>query len=258
MRTRAGLAAWSLVAALLSSFGANEAGAQPPASNATGFLLDRYEPAERGSRWFANESLDYRGRMRLALGLTADWAKKPLVLYRPDGERLANLVSDQVYVHAGATLVVAERVRVGVDLPILLFQHGARLVGFQTNLQGANEEALGDLRLTGDVRLFGEHGGAVTCAAGLGVYFPTGRREQLTSDGTMRLQPRALVSGDLGVFTYAAKLGFHVRPYAQRFAGSGLGSELAFGAAAGVKLRERLVVGPEVFGATVVSGGGGG
>ncbi|MDB4998419.1 MAG: Outer rane lipoprotein omp16 precursor [Myxococcaceae bacterium] len=257
MKTRSLLAVPFFLAATFPLFTSQEAHAQPRTSDATGFLLNRYDPAERGSDWFANESLDFRGKSRLALGLTADWARKPLVLYRPNGDEYANLVSDQVYLHAGGTLVLADRFRVGLNLPILVYQHGAQLVGFQTNTQGPNKEAIGDLRLTGDVRVFGEYGDAITGAVGLAVYFPTGSREQFTGDGTMRVQPRAMVSGDIGLFTYAARLGYHIRPYTERFAGSDLGSEFLFGGAAGVKIADKLVVGPELYGSTVVNGDGG-
>ena len=57
---------------------------RPAAAQAQGFAVDRFEPAERGSDWFANESLDFRGNMRPALGLVFDWAYKPLVLRAPD------------------------------------------------------------------------------------------------------------------------------------------------------------------------------
>ena len=54
-----------------------------------GFALDRYEPSERGSDWFANESLDLRGNGRLALGAVGDYAYKPLVFYDANGDEQA-------------------------------------------------------------------------------------------------------------------------------------------------------------------------
>lgn len=42
-----------------------------------GFALNRFNPSERGSEWFSADSLDMRGHLRPALGLTLDWAHKP-------------------------------------------------------------------------------------------------------------------------------------------------------------------------------------
>ncbi len=252
MKTRVWLAL-----TLLSLTTAGAAAADPP-SNASGFALDRFDPSERGSDWFANESLDFRGSVRPALGVVADWGRKPLVLYNPDGSKLANLVSDQVFLHVGGSLVLADRFRLGLNLPVLAFQHGATLSGFATNLntKAPSSAGVGDLRVGGDVRLFGEYGDAITGAVGVQVYFPTGSREDYTGDGTMRVKPRAMVAGDVGLLTYAAELGYHVRPFTERLAGSDLGSEFDFAAAAGLKVKERLTIGPEIYGSTVTNGDG--
>src|SRR5271156_6558074 len=46
-----------------------------PSASAQGFTANRYEPAEQGSDWFENDSLDLRGAFRPAFGLTAEYAK---------------------------------------------------------------------------------------------------------------------------------------------------------------------------------------
>src|SRR5512139_3661686 len=80
------------------------------------FALNRYEPSERGSDWFANESLDLRGHLRPALGVVGDWAYKPLVLYKDD-EEYAKIVEHQLFVHVGGSLVLWDRLRLGANLP---------------------------------------------------------------------------------------------------------------------------------------------
>ena len=52
----------------------------------SGFALNRFDPSERGSDWFALESLDLRGHNRWAVGVVGDWAYKPLVLYDSAGD----------------------------------------------------------------------------------------------------------------------------------------------------------------------------
>jgi hypothetical protein len=64
---------------------------------------------------------------------------------------------------------------------------------------------------------------------------------------------RAIVAGDFGRWTYAAHLGFHLRPLDDRpIPGSPAGSELLFGGAFGARFvvsgEDTVVLGPEIFG----------
>src|SRR5689334_8992168 len=89
---------------------------------AQGFALNRFDPSERGSEWFALESLDLRGDGRLAFGVVGDWSHKPLVLYGPDGSEKNLIVSDQLFVHVGGGIILADRFRLSVNLPIAAYQ----------------------------------------------------------------------------------------------------------------------------------------
>lgn len=224
----------------------------------SGYAIDRFEPADRGSDWFVSESLDFRGSPRPAAGLVFDWAYRPLVLYDPSkiqGDPRANPIVDQVGVHAGAALVLKDRVRIAVSVPMVLFQDGDDLAGVQTTVSSPRRAALGDVRFSGDLRILGQFGGPLSAAVGAHVYAPTGSRSLYTSDGTLRVTPRLLVAGDFAGFFYAAKLGFAYRPLDATFEGRALGSEAIFSVAGGVKVNDRFVIGPEVFGSTVVTGG---
>ena len=76
------------------------------------------------------------------------------------------------------------------------------------------------------------------------------------SDGEVRIRPRALVAGDVGIFTYAAQASFAYRGRSESVGGGALGSEVGFTAAAGLRLADKkLTVGPEVFGTTVLDDG---
>ncbi len=215
-----------------------------------GFDLQDFQPSERGSDWFANESLDLRGNLRPAIGLVLDWSHRPLVIKEPDGTTSSSLVGDQFVAHIGGSLTLFDRLRVALDLPFALFEDGTSLGA----IAAPSSAAVGDLRLGGDVRLLGEYGQAFTLAAGVQVFLPTGQRTGYLSDGTFRLEPRVMAAGDVDVFTYAAKVGFEWRPHDPDFAQTTLGSEVVFSAAAGVRLFDRaLTVGPELFGSTIVT-----
>ena len=85
------------------------------------------------------------------------------------------------------------------------------------------------------------------------VWAPTGNEATYTGDGDWRVQPRALAAGDVGIFTYAARLGFNYRGRQESFGTGNLGSELSFAASAGLRLADhKVTVGPEVFGTTVL------
>ena len=63
-----------------------------------------------------------------------------------------------------------------------------------------------------------------------------------------------LVAGRLSSFIYGGSMALAIRAHDQSLAGSELGSEVIFNASAGVKVADdKLVLGPEIFGSTVIS-----
>ncbi len=221
-----------------------------------GFALDRYERAAFGSDWFVGESLDLRGRARPALGLTLDWSHKPLVLYDAQGKEVAALLKDQLYAHLGGELTLFDRVRFGVELPVELFQSGQAATLGTTTLAPSTSASVGDMRLGAAVRLLGVYGEAVTLAAGLQLHLPSGSRNAYTGDGKVRLTPRVMVAGEIAAFAYSASAGFNYRAQGERLATVATGSELLLSATAGVRVLDRkLLLGPELWGSTVVSKG---
>mgnify|MGYP000973190435 FL=1 len=121
-----------------------------------GFALNRYEPSERGSEWFALDSLDLRGKLRPAIGLTSEWSYHPLVAYDIDGKYLAPLVRQQFWLDPSASLVLFDRVRIGALVPIAVYEDGKRITTDTATYRppGGN---IGDIRLSADVRLFGKY-----------------------------------------------------------------------------------------------------
>lgn len=222
-----------------------------------GFALDRFDPAEHGGDWFAGESLDLRGSLRPAFGLTLDWAHEPLVVYDANGDEQSAVVENQLYAHVGGGLRLWDRVRVALNLPIALWQSGEDGVLNGTALSASGDAALGDLRLGADVRLVGEYRQPFSLALGLQAYLPTGDREAFTGDGKVRVAPRVLAAGEIASFAYSLELGFVFRPSDDDADSVQLGNELAFTATAGLRLLDhgRLLIGPELWGTTVVEGG---
>ena len=225
------------------------------AQDKPGFALNRFEPSERGSDWFVVESLDLRGEQRFAAGLVLDYGYRPLVIFSPDGEdEQSAIVRHQLFGHAGGNVILWDRVRFGLNLPIAIFQDGEGGAAAGTTFDAPDHATtVGDLRVSADVRLAGTYGSPFTLAGGVQVFVPIGEQDSYTSDGAVRTAPRLMLAGDAGGLTYAARLGLALRA-TEAFAGSELGSELNYAASVGARLLEkRLVVGPELYGSTVIT-----
>ena len=224
-------------------------GSRAHADQSTGFSLNGYDPSERGSDWFSNESLDLRGNFRPAFGVTGDLAYRPLVVYDSNNNYQSSVVNDQFTLHVGGSLVMWDRLRIGANLPLVLQQSGdGGTIDTVAFAAPSSSAAVGDLRVGADVRLFGEYGDVATVAVGARAYIPTGQRDDYTGDGEFRLEPRAMIAGDVGVFTYAARVGVMIRGFDNDL-GSPLGTQLTFGGSVGARLVDKkLTVGPEVWG----------
>jgi OOP family OmpA-OmpF porin len=247
----------AVIAVLCSSAAPEVAHAQP--AQQLGFGVDRFNPSERGSEWFALDSLDLRGSLRPAAGAVFEWAHNPLIVDDANGNQLGAIVADQVYLHVGASLVLVDRLRLGLDFPIALFENGNDATVGGTTYPAPTRASTGDLRASADVRLLGTYGDAFTAAIGASFFMPTGEPREYTGDGLARGEPHALVAGDIPAgsglsIAYAVRLGFMIRGISQSFAGVPLGHEVDYGVSAGVRLLQRqLLLGPELYGATGIT-----
>jgi len=253
-----------LACALLSALSVSAAGglaeAQVNPQRAQGFGINRFDPSDRGSEWFASDSLDMRGHLRFAAGLVSDYAYKPLVLYSLDGQEQAAIVEHQLFWHLGAALTLFNKVKIGVDIPFAVYNAGdtGTLVGAQPGAQddlvfeAPHGRPFGDIRLSGAYQLFGAYNKVLTVAAGANLYLPTGDAAGYTGDDSLRFMPFGAASGSKGFLTYAGRLGIMIRPGAGAGFDDASGPELSFGLAGGVKVMGgKLVIGPELYGTTV-------
>jgi OOP family OmpA-OmpF porin len=221
-----------------------------------GFALNRLDIAEVGSDWFVGDSLDLRGNMRPGARLGLDWAHKPLVRYDDNGNELAAVVKDQVHGYLGAALTLVDRVRLGLNLPLLLSQSAQPTDVNGVPFGATQGAAVGDLRFAADVRLVGEYRDVFSLAFGVQLYAPTGSRKAFEGDGKVRLAPRLMIAGDIAAFAYSARLGLTYRPQDAGFGDVAIGSEVNFAASAGVRVADgKLLLGPELWGSTVLEHG---
>jgi outer membrane protein OmpA-like peptidoglycan-associated protein len=139
-------------------------------------------------------------------------------------------------------------------LPIALLNNGTSGTAAGYQVTAPTGVAVGDLRFGVDLRLFGTFGDPLTAAIGAQVFVPTGNQANFTGDEKVRLLPRLSLAGSAGALTYAGLFGVQYRALDAGFVGKETGTEINAGISMGIRaLDGRLVVGPELFGSTVVS-----
>ena len=228
----------------------------PARAQSAGFALDQFNPSQRGSEWFVLDSLDIHGNLRPAVGVSSSWSYRPLVLTSPDGSYRMSVMTNQEITHVGGSVVMWSRVRFGVDIPVQIFGDGNNTtIDGVTYMGPASSSSLGDIRLNATLRVFGDRGGPLTGAVALTGFLPSGDTASYAGDSGAGVAPSALLAGQSGLIVYAAQVGGTVRRRTA-FADTSVGSDLFLSAAAGVRLaRERLLIGPELFGRSVLVGG---
>ena len=223
---------------------------------AKGFVVNKFEPAERGSDWFTLDSLDFRGHARPAIGTTIQYNYAPLVARDADGNTLARILQHQLIAHVGASMTLGDRVRLGIDLPLQLYADGFGGTQSAKAYSGpANAQAFGDFRFGFDFRIFGKYGDAFSTSVGTQIALPTGTRDNYSSDGSPRFQPHIAFAGDLGAFAYAARVGYMSRSLStgDTWGGGTVGSEVNVAVSVGIRaMNRKLLIGPEFFASTVI------
>lgn len=220
-----------------------------------GFSVNRFEPSERGSQWFVLDSLDLRGSGRPAVGAVFDDQYRPLAVYEADGSVRAAVVGHVLTAHVGGSVILWDRLRLGANLPVVLYTEGepGTLRGV-TYAAPSSGQALGDARLSVDLRMFGTSADVLTMAIGGSLWLPTGSTSSYTGDGGVHAGPHLRAAGVVGSVVYAAHVGVTLRnAKAHDFAGSPIDHELLYGVSGGLRaMQGKLVVGPELYGTTIL------
>jgi hypothetical protein len=207
------------------------------------------------------DDLDMRGHLGGAMQLTTGYAMNPLQV--SDGAQHLNVISSQAFADFGLAVVHDRwRVFLNIDAPLVIHGQSGTIGEFQYTAPdvtlGSHPDTLADARLGAEVRLYGQPDSPLRLGASAELFFPNGERGEYITDNTFRAMVRALIAGDTGRLSYAGHLGAHIRPLDDApIPGTARGSELLFGAAAGVRLSPgssglALIIGPEVYGASAL------
>jgi OmpA-OmpF porin, OOP family len=192
--------------------------------------------ALEGARTWAAKS--YR------VGLLFDSSLNVLAL-REGSEKLGNLIPWRLDAHLLAAYQVHERVEVGLDLPLVLYQsdnfgllanNGFPQQGVYSLFRPCDDPlqtgcGLGDVRLVTRVQLLDPDHAPVGLAITPEVRLPLGDGSSFTGDRGFTFAPRAAVERSFGPVRVLANVGYRFRPAGQ-FLNLYVGNEFAFGAGA--------------------------
>jgi hypothetical protein len=230
------------------AFGAFEAVAQAQP------LIERFDPAERGSRFFVADSLELDGSVRFTTGVVTSYGNELRTFRKKFGADPPTLIAHSLWIHPGASLVLAPGARFSIDVPVALQSGNGVAFGGIFYPEPASPR-LGDVRGSFDIRLLGRErsdvDGAIL-AAGVSAYVPTGSAEAYASDDFARFALRLATAVKSGPFLFAARAGYmYRRADLAPIAGVQLGGEASGVLAAGYE-HGPLVIGPELYGSTIL------
>ncbi|MEM9695348.1 MAG: hypothetical protein AAGA56_22585, partial [Myxococcota bacterium] len=193
----------SLLCVAATTLGTSPSGAQQTAPDQA---LNQYQPPEAGDDFMAVPGSTVDGHLQARGQLIFDYARNPLQLEDENGDTVATPVSDQGFLHFGASLALWDRLLVGLSFPLAVFQSGEEANVGTASFPSADGVAAGDIRLGLRGHIVSVADGAFSLGAGGFVFFPSGS-DEYAGDGSVYGEPHLLVGGKIGIFRYDANLG---------------------------------------------------
>lgn len=212
-----------------------------------GFALQTLEPAPAGDWFFAAPDANVGDTQLYAMAF-GSWAfSAPLIRVDSVTAEKRRVNKYQFYTHADLSLAVEDILLLNLDLPFVPYQDG--------QVGAANEPGGGvfaDPRLGARLSLIGTRYDPVALGLGVDSWIPIGSEDELASDGSLRINPKLLLSGRLGDLIYSASGGYlHRKDF---FSGSlEIGPALTFSAGLGLMfLQDALQASAEVYGSSLL------
>lgn len=196
----------ALLAACATVLVARSSAAQEVSATGT---LERFQPTVPGDGLFGVPSPSVGGHLIPRGRAVVDFGLNPLSIQEGD-ERKA-IVSQQTYLHLGASLPLFNRALISFDMPFALAQAGDSPTVAGVQFPSPAGADVGDLRLGARVRLFGDDENQFQAAAGVYFYVPTGPGGSYAADGSVRGDPHLIIGGRVKQFFYSASFGTSLR-----------------------------------------------
>jgi outer membrane protein OmpA-like peptidoglycan-associated protein len=223
------------VAVAIAALSAGQANAQTPPAEKADFPVERFRPSYSRDGMLDVESGSVGKSFDWDVGLWANYALNPLVLYSKSStgvDRVAPVVANRIGLNLTGAISLFEWVQLGVDLPVVAFQN--RTVGDIGTRLGTNElssAAIGDLRISPKIRLLRSDDQFVDLAIMPSVTLPTSTLGKAAYQGERQFTfvPEVLVSKqfDSGLHL-GANLGYRYRPEAREILNLTVDDELLY------------------------------
>lgn len=196
------------------------------------------------------------GAWRWTLAAWTQYAQDPVVYRSRSGADLWP-VAHFAGVDFVAGIGLGERVSVGVDLPVFVWQNGDRgIPGMFVNKGAVPSTGIGDGIVSGKVTLVSNDRRSVQSGFGLaalaGLELPTGNRSSFLANGAVAGSLRLLAEYAVGVGAVRAELGYAARASDRTWPGGGLDDVANFGNS--IPWAVGLVVRPKLFASQLDSG----
>jgi len=174
------------------------------------FELERLDlnPGGQGSLFLGTGALLPAGGYRVSI--LAHYERNPLS-YIQDGTRAGSVVSDRVTGHLAAAYAFSDRLELGAQVPVVVFQRGSDLSAY--GLTAPSSFGLGTPLINGRFGILAERVGApLDVAVELGVGLPLGSAAALAHESSVRLHPKVMLGKTLGTLRAGLEAGVLLRP----------------------------------------------
>lgn len=228
-------------------------------TRADGVLLSRFDPADRGSRFFQVDSLELGRRDSpdtrplVSAGAASSFALTTNTWGNHREGKRATLMKDALFVHPGASITIHPGVRFGLDVPVAAYQ-----LCEDTNLDRSyypspSSPRIGDIRGTFEMIVLGRTSSEApgfALSGGVAVWLPTGSADDYAGDDFTRFGVHLSARWRFESVLAAARVGYMYRRDAY-LGGSRVGPEVNANAGLGW-LYKGWTVGPELTAASAI------
>lgn len=183
----------------------------PGEASAQGFDLQQFNPMPNpGQNVFSGASADVAPHMEWSAFVLFNYANDPLVLENEQGDRVQSVVEHSGTVHLLGSVGLFDRLEIGIDVPVIVWQDGDAVPGGAVSPADAGF-GIGDLRLVPKVQLFSTRDNpeqtGVALAVLADVYLPTGDEDRLQG-GDLRAGGRLAFDAVVGGPKIVANVGY--------------------------------------------------
>jgi outer membrane protein OmpA-like peptidoglycan-associated protein len=166
-------------------------------AGAQGFDVQQFNPGPSQSRNILNVSqAQILGGGQWELGLMLHYADSELVYQDSNGEYF-DIVGGQLTANIMGAIGIADRLEVGIDIPLVLTQSGDAIIA--AGIPTADEAGfgLGDIRFVPTLNFFNKNTesnpGGLALSLAVNTWLPTGDEGFFQGDGSVRVEPRLML-----------------------------------------------------------------